>query len=71
MNTNSQRPNREDRALSSLNAAIEAMTTAKDAMGMITARGAFASVSVILTMTRVSFLPIHVGLSLNHVCRTA
>ena len=60
MDTNSPQPKRKDEVLSSLNTAIEAMIIAKDAMGMITAKAAFASVCIILTMTRVSFLPVRV-----------
>ena len=61
MNTNSQRVKHKDRVLSLLNAAIEEMTVATDVVEMAPARAAFASVSIILTTTRVSFLPVHVG----------
>ena len=56
MSTKSQRPKRRDVALSSLNAAIDAMNIAKDVLGMTPAKAAFGTVSVILTTIRVGFL---------------
>ena len=51
-----QQPERRDVALSSLNVAIDALTIMKDVMEGTPAKAAFASVSVILTMIRVSIL---------------
>jgi hypothetical protein len=56
MDTNSQR--HLDAALSLLDAAIEAMNLAKEASGATPAKAIFGSVSIILTMIRVSLLPI-------------
>jgi hypothetical protein len=54
MSTESQR--RRDRILSSLNAAVEAMTIAKELASVTSAKVVFSSVSAILTMIRVGFL---------------
>ena len=59
MDPNDRQPRRRDNVLSSLNMAIDAMNTAKDALNMTPAKAAFGSVSVILTMIRVGSLPIH------------
>ena len=56
MNTKSQRPKGRDGALSSLNAAIEALNLAKEISGITPAKAAFGSVGVLLTMVRVRFL---------------
>jgi len=56
MDPKSQPPKRRDVALSSLNAAIDAVNIAKDIVGMTPAKAAFASVNVILTMIRVGLL---------------
>jgi len=56
MSVQAQRPKRRDGALSSLNAAIEAMNIAKDALGITPAKAVVGSVSVILTMIRVGYL---------------
>ena len=62
MDVNDRQPKRQDNVLSSLNMAIDAMNTAKDALNMTPAKAAFGSVGVILTMIRVGFLSIcHVG----------
>lgn len=70
MNPKSQLQKHRDTVLSSLNAAIDAMNIAKDVLSMTPAKAAFGAVSVILTMIRVSFHPVHVGLSLANVYRT-
>jgi len=49
---------RRDGVLSTLNVAIEAMNIAKDASSMTPAKAVFGSVSVLLTMIRVWFLPL-------------
>ena len=71
MNPNDQ-PKRRDNVLSSLNMAIDAMNTAaEDVPNVASAKAAFGSVSVILTMIRVSSLPTHhVGRLLANVRRT-
>jgi len=56
MATTSQRTNRRDIALSSLNAAVEALNIAKEAVSITPAKAVFGTVSVILKMIRVSFL---------------
>jgi len=56
MDANPQRPKRRDVAVSSLNAAIDALNIVKEAMDMTPIKAAFGSVSVILTMIRVRSL---------------
>jgi len=56
MATTSQRPNRRDISLSSLNAAVEALNLAKEVSSITPAKAVFGTVSVILRMIRVSFL---------------
>jgi len=56
MATRSQQPNRQDIALSSLNAAVEAMNLAKELSSVTPAKAVFGTVSVILRMIRVGFL---------------
>ena len=51
-----QQPERRDVAFSSLNVAIDALNVMKDLMEGTPAKAAFASVSVVLTMIRVSAL---------------
>ena len=70
MDTKSRRQKHQDATLSSLNAAIDAMNIAKDVMSMTPAKAAFGSVSVILTMIKVGFLPSRVGRLLANVYRT-
>jgi predicted metal-dependent hydrolase len=57
MDANSQR--HRDVTFSTLNAAIEAMNLAKEAVSITSAKAVFGSVSIILTMIRVSFLLVH------------
>jgi hypothetical protein len=52
---------RRDVTLSSLNAAIEAMNLAKEIASITPAKAVFGSVSVVLAMIRVSFLPVRLG----------
>jgi hypothetical protein len=59
MDAKSQR--RRDVTLSSLNAAIEAMNLAKEIASITPAKAVFGSVSVVLAMIRVSFLPAHLA----------
>ena len=56
MDAQSQR--RRDVTLSSLNAAIEAMNLAKEIASVTPAKAVFGSVSVVLTMIKVSSLPV-------------
>ena len=56
MENESQRPKEQEGVISGLNAAIEAMNLAKELSSITPAKAVFGSVSVILTMTRVSFL---------------
>jgi len=53
-----RRPKEQEGAISVLNAAIEAMNLAKEISSITPANAVFGSVSVILTMTRVGFLPV-------------
>ena len=55
MDTKSQRPKDRDGALSSLNAAIEALNLAKEISSIAPAKAVLGSVSVVLTMIRVRF----------------
>ena len=57
MDANSQPPNRQDNVLSLLDVAIEATNLAKEATSATPAGAVFGSVSIILTMIRVRFLP--------------
>ena len=52
---------RRDVTLSSLNAAIEAINLAKEIASITPAKAVFGSVSVVLAMIRVSFLPVRLG----------
>ena len=56
---NSKRSNKQDGALSSLNAAIDALNLAKGTTDITPAKAAFGSASVLLTTIRVGFLPVH------------
>ena len=56
MEAQSQRPKEREGTASALNAAIEAMNFAKELSSITPAKAVFGSVSVILTMIRVSFL---------------
>ena len=56
MNVQHKKRKRRDGALSSLNAAIDAMNIAKDALSATPAKAVVGSVSVILTMIRVGSL---------------
>jgi len=59
MDPKSQR--RRDGALSSLNVAIEAVKLAKEISSITPAKAVFGSVSVVLTMIRVSFLLVYLA----------
>jgi hypothetical protein len=52
---------RHRESLSSLNAAIEAINLAKEIASVTPAKAIFGSVSVVLTVIRVSFLPVRLG----------
>jgi hypothetical protein len=72
MDANSQRPKGRDGVLSSLNMAIDVINLAKDIVDIAPAKGAFGSVSALLTMIRVCFflfredrLRVHVYLGLD------
>jgi len=56
--------------LSSLNTAIDALNLAKEATNVTPARTAFTSASILLTLTKVRFLPIYVGRLSANVRRT-
>ena len=55
----SKRSNGQDGALSSLNAAIDALNLSKETMSITPAKAAFGSASVLLTTIRVGFLLVH------------
>ena len=57
-------------ALSSLNAAREALKTAKERMGMTPATVAFGSTTIVLTAIRVGLLPVRLSRLLANVHRT-
>jgi len=52
----SQRPKEREDAVSASNAAVEALDIAKEVSSITPAKAVFGSVSVVLTMIRVSFL---------------
>ena len=54
MEAESQRPKGRDGAISALNMAIEALNLAKELSSITPAKAVFGSVSVILTMIKVS-----------------
>ena len=54
MDANSQQKKRQEGIISSLNAAIEAMNLAKGVATVTPAKAVFGSVSILLTMIRVS-----------------
>jgi len=56
MEAKSQRPKAQESKISALNATIEALNLAKELSGIMPAKAVFGSVSVILTMIRVSSL---------------
>jgi len=58
METRSQRVKAREGVISALNAAIEAMNIAKEVSCIAPAKAVFGAVFVILTMTRVSPLPV-------------
>ena len=53
-------PKGRESAISALNAVVEALNLAKEVSSIVPAEAVFASVSVILAMIRVSFLPVFV-----------
>ena len=59
MNSQSQR--RRDVTLSSLNMAIEAMNLAKEVSSIIPAKAVFGSASIVLTIIKVSVLPVRLS----------
>ena len=58
MNTKPQQQKGRGGTLSSLNVAIETMNLAKEISSITPAKAVFGSVSVLLTMIRVRFLPV-------------
>jgi len=56
MATGSQQSNGRDGVYSSLNVAIDALNLAKEVSSIAPAKAVFGTVSVLLTMIRVSFL---------------
>ena len=70
MDPSSRRSKRRDTTLSPLNAAIDAMNIAKDALNPTPAKAVIGSVSVILTMIKVGFLLVRAGRLQAHMYRT-
>jgi len=70
MATKSQRREERENAVSSLNTAIEAMNRAEAVSNIPQVKAAFASASILLTTTRVSFLLVHVSWFLANAHRT-
>ena len=56
MTDKSQRPKERENALSTLNVAIDGLNLAKELSGITPATAVFGSISILLTMIRVSFL---------------
>ena len=69
MEAKSQRQKGRNDAPPSLNAAISAVDSARDDTNLKLAKDLFASTSVLLTIIKVSFLPILAGQSLFHARR--
>ena len=67
MDPKSQRQKRQENSLPLLNAAIQAMNLAKEAMSATPAGVVFGSVGILLTMIRVRFLPSSGGLLHVHM----
>ena len=68
MDANPKQQKRQDNTLSLLNVAIEAMNLAKEVSSATPAKAVFGSVSALLTMIRVCFIPsptTHSRLTLN------
>ena len=66
-----QRLDGEDGALSSLNQAIDALNLAKGSSTIAPAKAAFSAVTTLLsTISKVRFHPLHVGKLLDNVYRT-
>ena len=63
MTDKSPQPKGRDSVLSSLNVAIDGLNLAKELSSATPAKAVFGSVSVLLTMIRVSFLPPAIGCS--------
>ena len=59
MATTSKQPKGRDGLISSLNVTVEALNLAKEISGIAPAKAAFGSVSALLTMIRVCFLPFY------------
>jgi len=70
MAENSQRPKGQDDVPSSLNTAINSLNLAKDVSSVASAKAAFDSTGILLTIIRVSLPPIHSDRPLNDVSRT-
>jgi len=60
MNVKAQQQKRRDNIISSLNAAIDALNVAGGVSDIIPAKAVFGTVSIILTMIRVSFPLVYV-----------
>jgi len=58
MEVKSQRPKGREGAMSALNTAVEALKLAKELSSIAPAKALFGSVSTILAIIRVSFLPV-------------
>ena len=58
MKAESQRPKEREGAILALDATIEVLNLAKEVSSIAPAKAVFGSVSVILAMIRVSFLPV-------------
>ena len=71
MAANYQPPDGEDGALSSLNEAIDALNLAKGSNTITPAKAAFSAVTTLLsTISKVCFHPLHVDQLLDNVYRT-
>ena len=68
MDTDPQRPTGQDGPLSALNAAINDMNLAKDAVGIEPAKAAFGFVGVLLTTIRVRSFPLCANGLRVHMC---
>ena len=63
----SKRQKRQENAISLLNVAIEALNLAKEVSSATPAKAVFGSVSVLLTMIKVRFLPFFGDASQTHM----
>ena len=68
MASTSKQPREREKTLSTLNVLIEGLNLAKELSSVTPAKAAFGSVSALLVMIRVRFLPLCGNGLMTHVC---